>query len=222
MSSAPVRKLFGTDGIRGTANVHPMTPEVAMALGRAIATVFRAAEGERKQNGGAGQRGRRAARRRAATAARVLRRRAALGGVGAGASGCTRSAVARRTTAVRTAGARTTPSAARTAPNAGGTISADTLHYPSGLAMDSAGNLYVADDNYTDPNGGEVYRLELAPATCVSGNFDVNGDGTVSTLDIQLVAGDWYRADYDPDYDVNCDSVVDILDIQETAAAWTG
>ncbi|MCB9725414.1 MAG: phosphoglucosamine mutase [Spirochaetaceae bacterium] len=44
-----MRKLFGTDGIRGTANVHPMTPEVAMALGRAIATVFRAAEGERKQ-----------------------------------------------------------------------------------------------------------------------------------------------------------------------------
>jgi phosphoglucosamine mutase len=42
------RKLFGTDGIRGTANVHPMTPEVALALGRAIAHVFREAEGERK------------------------------------------------------------------------------------------------------------------------------------------------------------------------------
>ena len=43
------RKLFGTDGIRGTANVHPMTPEMALALGRAIAHVFREAEGERKQ-----------------------------------------------------------------------------------------------------------------------------------------------------------------------------
>ncbi len=43
------RKLFGTDGIRGTANVHPMTPEVALALGRAIAHVFRETEGERKQ-----------------------------------------------------------------------------------------------------------------------------------------------------------------------------
>ena len=49
MSSGPERKLFGTDGIRGTANVHPMTPEVALALGRAIAHVFREAEGERKQ-----------------------------------------------------------------------------------------------------------------------------------------------------------------------------
>ncbi|MCB0255417.1 MAG: PQQ-dependent sugar dehydrogenase [Anaerolineae bacterium] len=97
-----------------------------------------------------------------------------------------------------------------------------TLNRPTSLGEDFYGNLYVADDNYTDPNGGEVYRLELAPATCVSGNFDVNGDGTVSTLDIQLVAGDWYRTDYDPDYDVNCDGVVDILDIQETAAAWTG
>jgi phosphoglucosamine mutase len=45
MSGNPSRKLFGTDGIRGTANVHPMTPEVALALGRAIAHVFRDQEG---------------------------------------------------------------------------------------------------------------------------------------------------------------------------------
>jgi phosphoglucosamine mutase len=31
------RKLFGTDGVRGTANVHPMTPAVALSLGAAIA-----------------------------------------------------------------------------------------------------------------------------------------------------------------------------------------
>jgi phosphoglucosamine mutase len=35
------RKLFGTDGIRGTANVAPMTADVALCLGRAVATVFR-------------------------------------------------------------------------------------------------------------------------------------------------------------------------------------
>jgi phosphoglucosamine mutase len=34
------RKLFGTDGIRGRANVYPMTGEVAMALGRAVASYF--------------------------------------------------------------------------------------------------------------------------------------------------------------------------------------
>jgi phosphoglucosamine mutase len=33
------RKLFGTDGVRGVANVHPMTPEVALRMGRAIAFV---------------------------------------------------------------------------------------------------------------------------------------------------------------------------------------
>ncbi|MFO0552367.1 MAG: phosphoglucosamine mutase [Polyangiaceae bacterium] len=33
------RKIFGTDGIRGRANVHPMTPEFALRLGRAIAFV---------------------------------------------------------------------------------------------------------------------------------------------------------------------------------------
>ncbi len=31
------KKLFGTDGIRGVANIHPMTTEIAMQLGRAAA-----------------------------------------------------------------------------------------------------------------------------------------------------------------------------------------
>jgi len=35
------RKLFGTDGIRGVANKHPMTAEVALRLGRAVADRFR-------------------------------------------------------------------------------------------------------------------------------------------------------------------------------------
>jgi len=34
------RKLFGTDGVRGTANTYPMTPEVAMRLGKAFAEVI--------------------------------------------------------------------------------------------------------------------------------------------------------------------------------------
>jgi len=36
-----MRKLFGTDGIRGVANVHPMTSEIAMQLGRAVAHIFK-------------------------------------------------------------------------------------------------------------------------------------------------------------------------------------
>ncbi len=35
------RRLFGTDGVRGTANVHPMTAEMALSLGQAIARVLR-------------------------------------------------------------------------------------------------------------------------------------------------------------------------------------
>lgn len=35
-----MKKLFGTDGVRGQANAHPMTPEIAMALGQAIAKYF--------------------------------------------------------------------------------------------------------------------------------------------------------------------------------------
>jgi phosphoglucosamine mutase len=33
-------EIFGTDGVRGTANVHPMTAEMALLLGRAVASVF--------------------------------------------------------------------------------------------------------------------------------------------------------------------------------------
>lgn len=35
------KKLFGTDGVRGVANIEPMTAETALKLGRAIAYVFK-------------------------------------------------------------------------------------------------------------------------------------------------------------------------------------
>jgi phosphoglucosamine mutase len=45
MSEERSAPLFGTDGVRGTANVHPMTAEMALALGQAIAHVFRSRGG---------------------------------------------------------------------------------------------------------------------------------------------------------------------------------
>jgi phosphoglucosamine mutase len=42
------RKLFGTDGIRGVANVDPMTGEMAMQLGRAIAHLFKDVKGQHR------------------------------------------------------------------------------------------------------------------------------------------------------------------------------
>ena len=41
------RKIFGTDGIRGTANSWPVTPEMAMRLGMAAATYFRKSDPHR-------------------------------------------------------------------------------------------------------------------------------------------------------------------------------
>ena len=35
-------KLFGTDGIRGKANTYPITPEVALQVGKAVAHIFKA------------------------------------------------------------------------------------------------------------------------------------------------------------------------------------
>ena len=47
MSAEQAARLFGTDGVRGTANVEPMTAEMALALGQAVAHVFRDAGGGR-------------------------------------------------------------------------------------------------------------------------------------------------------------------------------
>ncbi len=38
------KKIFGTDGVRGPANIEPVTPETALKLGRAAAQVFRSLE----------------------------------------------------------------------------------------------------------------------------------------------------------------------------------
>ncbi|MDA8163025.1 MAG: phosphoglucosamine mutase [Desulfobacteraceae bacterium] len=42
-----MRKLFGTDGVRGIANIHPMTVETAMKIGRAVAYIFKNQKGRR-------------------------------------------------------------------------------------------------------------------------------------------------------------------------------
>jgi phosphoglucosamine mutase len=41
-------RLFGTDGIRGVANIEPMTSETALRVGRALAYVFRDRPGQHK------------------------------------------------------------------------------------------------------------------------------------------------------------------------------
>ena len=40
-----MNKLFGTDGVRGVANVEPMTSETALKLGRAAAYLFKSRQG---------------------------------------------------------------------------------------------------------------------------------------------------------------------------------
>ena len=35
-----MKELFGTDGIRGRANTYPITPEIALQVGKATAHVF--------------------------------------------------------------------------------------------------------------------------------------------------------------------------------------
>ena len=39
-------------------------------------------------------------------------------------------------------------------------------------------------------------------------------------LELQLVAGEFERTDFMPDYDLDCSGAVDVADIQAVAAAW--
>lgn len=100
-----------------------------------------------------------------------------------------------------------------------------TFQPPTGHTMqslvsfgeDAIGDLYAVDNS-----DGEVYKLILRPAACVAGNYDVNGNGSVGIVDIQLVAGDWLRPDFVPDYDVDCSGAVTVVDVQRVASAWSG
>jgi phosphoglucosamine mutase len=49
MSSS--KKIFGTDGVRGTANIEPVTAETALKLGRAAGHVFRTLESQARGRG---------------------------------------------------------------------------------------------------------------------------------------------------------------------------
>lgn len=48
MSQAAEKRIFGTDGVRGHANVHPMNVETALALGRAAGKIFRTRTGKHR------------------------------------------------------------------------------------------------------------------------------------------------------------------------------
>src|SRR4029450_10823637 len=46
------KKIFGTDGVRGRANVEPVTAETALKLGRAAGHVFKHMESQPRGRGG--------------------------------------------------------------------------------------------------------------------------------------------------------------------------
>src|SRR3989449_4227919 len=45
------KKIFGTDGVRGTANIEPVTAETALKLGRAAGHVFKSLETQSRSRG---------------------------------------------------------------------------------------------------------------------------------------------------------------------------
>src|ERR1700689_3834954 len=48
MTQNHAKKLFGTDGVRGRANLGTMTPEIALALGRAAGKLFHSHNGKHR------------------------------------------------------------------------------------------------------------------------------------------------------------------------------
>src|SRR5262245_40763091 len=50
--ASPNKRIFGTDGVRGTANVEPVTAETALKLGRAAGHVFKNLQSQSRGRGG--------------------------------------------------------------------------------------------------------------------------------------------------------------------------
>src|SRR5438045_8450671 len=48
---SPPKKIFGTDGVRGVANIEPVTAETALRLGRAAGHVFKNLESQARGRG---------------------------------------------------------------------------------------------------------------------------------------------------------------------------
>ncbi len=101
-----------------------------------------------------------------------------------------------------------------------------SVPYPSSFGQDALGDLYVVTDcsSYGGSCGdgsGAVYKMSLRPA-CTPGAFttDVNGDDQHDVLDVQLVAADFGRSDFVPDFDLDCNGSVNVADIQAVANAW--
>lgn len=48
METATGRSLFGTDGVRGTANIKPLVPEIMVRLGKSIAAILKGGKSKRR------------------------------------------------------------------------------------------------------------------------------------------------------------------------------
>jgi hypothetical protein len=96
---------------------------------------------------------------------------------------------------------------------ADGVGSSANFSYPSGIAVDGAGNLYVADCYNNRISKGEP---------SLSG--DINGDGQVDAADVLILAGSFGKCGgndgYDSRCDLNSDSRVDMSDLLILAGSW--
>lgn len=74
----------------------------------------------------------------------------------------------------------------------------------------------------TDPMGSTLASTAVSGELSVSGGLgDLNYDGRVDLLDIQIVAGRWMcAACYDPRVDFDKDGDIDIIDVQAVAGRW--
>ncbi|MFO0874168.1 MAG: dockerin type I domain-containing protein [Phycisphaerales bacterium] len=81
------------------------------------------------------------------------------------------------------------------------------------------GERYCADGTLVDADGDGV------PDTCLTPDYDLNGDGGVSGSDVGLLIAQWGACPAPPQAcsaDFNADGVVDGADLGLLLGAWTG
>ncbi len=76
----------------------------------------------------------------------------------------------------------------------------------------------IGTDNGVGRTGWDVDDVTVQSCQVTTCPYDVNGDGSIDIVDVQLVAGAF--GSNNPAYDFNNNGTVDVLDIQQVAVRW--
>ena len=74
----------------------------------------------------------------------------------------------------------------------------------------------MPEENRSSTNACSAFYVRVGHCSCSGPNYDLNGDGKISTADIQIIINEMKKADgtQNMSFDLNGDGKISIADIQ--------